>query len=393
MQENLEEVQNMREWSKEKMTERKRYAETILFGNPDKIPLQPGHPRESTLAAWHTQGLPKNMNYFDALLDILGIPNPPTPRKVSFWVNFKMIPQFEEKILEHKNGHYIVQDWMGAITEISDKYDYTYIRTAKDFVTRKWHKFPVETREDWEEMKKRYNPHDPERLPDNIDEICKKLQSRDYVVSIAFNGPFWQLREWLGFENLCIKFIDEPDFVHEMIEFWTDFVSRLLARFIHKVKPDMVQISEDMAFKAHSMISPAMTREFLMPSYKRWVKEIKASGCPIIDMDSDGYIGELIPIWIESGINCCVPVEVAAHNDIVEYRRIFGKSMAYRGGIDKRAIAQGGKEMENEVMRVVPPLLKDGGFIPGCDHGVPPDISWPNFVEYTRLLAKLTGWL
>jgi hypothetical protein len=24
---------------------------------------------------------------------------------------------------------------------------------------------------------------------------------------------------------------------------------------------------------------------------------------------------------------------------------------------------------------------------------VPPDISWPDFVEYTRLLAELTGWL
>jgi hypothetical protein len=42
---------------------------------------------------------------------------------------------------------------------------------------------------------------------------------------------------------------------------------------------------------------------------------------------------------------------------------------------------------------VIPPLLETGGFIPGCDHGVPPDISWPNFIEYTRLLAQLTGWL
>jgi hypothetical protein len=58
-----------------------------------------------------------------------------------------------------------------------------------------------------------------------------------------------------------------------------------------------------------------------------------------------------------------------------------------------RALARGGKNMEDEIMRVVPPLLKDGGFIPGCDHGVPPDISWQNFIEYTRLLAKLTGWL
>lgn len=67
--------------------------------------------------------------------------------------------------------------------------------------------------------------------------------------------------------------------------------------------------------------------------------------------------------------------------------------MAFQGGIDKRAIAKGGKEMKEEVMRVVPPLLKDGGFIPGCDHGVPHDISWPAFIEYSRLLAKLTGWI
>ncbi|HHV96869.1 MAG TPA: hypothetical protein GXX37_10430 [Clostridiaceae bacterium] len=67
--------------------------------------------------------------------------------------------------------------------------------------------------------------------------------------------------------------------------------------------------------------------------------------------------------------------------------------MAYRGGIDKRAIAKDGKEMENEVMRVVPPLLKGGGIIPGCDQGVSLDISWPNFIEYTRLLLKRTSWL
>jgi len=110
-------------------------------------------------------------------------------------------------------------------------------------------------------------------------------------------------------------------------------------------------------------------------------------------MDSDGYIAELIPIWIEAGINCCDPIEVAAGNDIVEYRKTFGKKMAFVGGIDKRALAKGGEIMEEEVMRVVPPLLKEGGFIPGCDHGVPSDISWKDFLDYSRLLAKLCGWL
>ncbi len=74
-------------------------------------------------------------------------------------------------------------------------------------------------------------------------------------------------------------------------------------------------------------------------------------------------MAELLPLWIEAGFNCCFPVEVAAGNDIVAYRRQYGRQMAYLGGIDKRAIAAGGATMCAEVLRVVPPLLEDGGLI------------------------------
>jgi len=376
------------------MNARERFREALLFGQPDKIPFHPGGPRESTLAAWRQQGLPEGVHFYDYLLEVLGIEKEETRPYVSLDVSFRMIPTFEEKVLEHKDGHYIVQDWMGAITEISDVYDYTYIRRAKDFVTRKWHRFPVQSREDWEsKIKWRYDPHDPERFPPDFEERCAALRERDYPVSVSFNGPFWQMREWVGMENLCLLMATAPDFVSEMAEFWTEFVSTTLGQILDKVELDNVHISEDMAYKAHPMIGPHMVRQFLMPSYVRWEHEIKASGCPLLDMDSDGNIELLIPLWIEAGINVCDPIEVAAGNDIVAYRERWGRQMAYRGGIDKRAIAAGGDVMRDEVMRMVPPLLKDGGFIPSCDHGVPPDISWPNFVEYSRLLAQLTGWL
>ncbi len=179
----------------------------------------------------------------------------------------------------------------------------------------------------------------------------------------------------------------------EMIAFWCDFVLQVTRRVLDRVVVDVFRISEDMAYKAHSMISPAMTRKFLQPTYDQWVALCREHGVPLIDMDSDGYIAELIPIWVESGINVCDPIEVAAHNNIVAYRRQFGRKMAYRGGIDKRAMAAGGNALRAEIQRVVPPLLKEGGFIPGCDHGVPSDVSWPNFVDYTRQLAELCGWL
>jgi hypothetical protein len=43
-------------------------------------------------------------------------------------------------------------------------------------------------------------------------------------------------------------------------------------------------------------------------------------------------------------------------------------------------------------MRRIEPVVRSGGYIPGCDHGVPADVSWPNFLEYCRLLAEMTGW-
>ncbi len=304
------------------MTERQRFLDTMLFRQPDRVPLQPGRPRESTLAAWHQQGLPQGIEWYDYLMEVLGIAYTPPKSPAELGVSFKMIPTFEEKVVEKGDGYLIVQDWMGSVVQISDQYDYTYLRTAKDFVTRKWLDAPVHNRSDWEEkMKWRYDVHDSDRYPADFDERCRRLQERETVLRIDVSGPFWQLREWCGFEGLCILMIDEPEFVEEMIDFWADFVLQTLEPILSRVTPDFVMVAEDMAYKVHSMISPKMVRRFLMPVWKEWVNALKAAGCEIVAVDSDGYISELMPLWIESGFNLTYPIEVAAGNEIAAFRR------------------------------------------------------------------------
>lgn len=367
------------------------YLETMTFGRPERIPLQPGGPRESTLAAWHKQGLAEGANWHSELWRLLEL----EPLAGGNWgvpVDARMIPQFEEEVLDHRDGHYIVRDWMGAVTEISDCFDYTYIRSAKDFVTRKWHRFPVQNRDDWEAMKERYKLDAPGRFVEDFEARCAAVDRSQLLVSTQINGPFWQMREWCGFEGLCELCIEQPEFVDEMAAFWKDFVLALLERITSLIPIDRLGISEDMAYKAHSMISPAMARRFLLPSWREWTELVMDRGGQVVDMDSDGFVGELIPLWIEAGINVCSPMEVAAHNDIVAFREQFGRKMGYVGGIDKRAIAKGGGIIDAELKRVIPPLLAQGGFLPSCDHGVPSDISWPNFVDYARKLAGLLGW-
>jgi uroporphyrinogen decarboxylase len=200
------------------------------------------------------------------------------------------------------------------------------------------------------------------------------------------------MREWMGFEGLCEAFYDNPEMVADMVRFWTDYVSRLMERAFKHVQPDCFHISEDMAYKSFSMISPAMTRQYLLPCYRQWGEIVRAHSIPLYGVDSDGFTGELIPIWIEAGLNLHDPIEVAAGNDLVQFRRLYGKKMAYRGGVDKRAMAKGGAVLKAEMERIAP-VAKSGGFVPSCDHGIPSDVSWDNFVDYVGQLARLTGWL
>ncbi len=372
------------------MTPRERFLETLLYGRPDRVPFAPGGPRESTLRRWRSEGLPEDANWLAYLHEQIGI-EPPEAGGPGVFIRHTMIPEFEEKVIEEKEDSLVVQDWKGNICEISKRFDVTYLRSARDFVTRKWIKCPVENREDWEQMKTRYDPEDPSRVPANLPELGKQLAERDHVVGAHVHGPFWQLREWFGFEGLCVAFLDDPELVRDMIRFWTDYTCVLLSKLTAHVKLDYFHISEDMAYKQHAMISPEMTREYLGPCYLAWRDIVRANNCPLYMVDSDGYVGELIPVWMEFGINVTDPMEVAAGNDVNEFQRLYGKGMAYRGGVDKRAMAKGGDAIRDELARVEP-AVRRGGYIPGCDHGIPNDVGWKQMLEYADGLARITGW-
>jgi uroporphyrinogen decarboxylase len=364
--------------------------ETLTFGSPDRIPFEPGGPRESTRRAWADQGL-EGEDWYRGVCEHLGV-RIPRSGWLGVGVSFRMIPQFEEKVLERRDGHLVVQDWKGNICEISEQFDLTYLRQAKDFVTRSWIRCPVEGPADWEAMKARYDIDAPGRFPEDFEKRCREFRDRSDALTIGFPGPFWQMREWCGFEGLCLMMIEQPALVDEMADFWRRFVSALLERILARVVPDRLFIGEDMAYKEKAMISPGMVRRWCMPSWSQWAAQATEAGCPLIELDSDGYVGELIPLWIESGINVNSPLEVAAGNDLPAWRQQYGRKMAYRQGVDKRAMAAGGDVLRAEMQRLEP-TVRAGGYIPGCDHGVPSNVAWPDFLDYCEQLARMTGWL
>ena len=375
------------------MTSRDRHLATMLFGAHDRIPLIPGNGRKSTRTRWYQEGLPQDCTNIPVEAYRQAGGNLDLGQSLQTLVlPERMMPIFEEKVLEVRADSQVVQDWKGNVCEIGKEFTIEHLRNPVDFVTRRWIKCPVESRADWEDMQARYKIDEPGRFTPKLFAEMEGLKNRTHYLKFDVSGPFWILREWLGFENMCMLFIENPEWVKEMVFFWQEYIAQILTRSLSYVIPDEFHLSEDMAYKAHPMIGPDMTREFLLPCYRRWGDIIRKAGVPVYGVDSDGCVVDLIPVWKEAGVNMVDPMEVAAHNDLNAIRKEHGRSMAYRGGIDKRAMAKGGQAIVDEIRRLEP-VIKGGGFIPSCDHGVPSDVSWPDYVRYTGLLAEVTGWL
>ena len=58
------------------------------------------------------------------------------------------------------------------------------------------------------------------------------------------------------------------------------------------------------------------------------------------------------------------------------------------GGIDKRVLATTKEEIDRYLDRILPAMRKRGGYIPTCDHGVPEEVSFENYVHFRKRVAE-----
>jgi len=182
---------------------------------------------------------------------------------------------------------------------------------------------------------------------------------------------------------------DEPKLVKDMNEFFLRFIMDYWDILIKDIKPDVVLIWEDMASKTGSMISREMFEEFLSRYYVRLIAFLTQHGIKNIHVDSDGFIEDLIPLWVRLGVTGIFPFERQAGNDMLRIRREFPK-LQIMGAVDKRVFMRERPLSDiDEDLLIIETLLTQGGCIPHADHHVPDDACWNNFRYYRTRLNDL----
>ena len=320
-------------------------------------------------------------------------------------IDLRPYPRFDVRVLEQKGDTKVWIDEMG-VTRVD------HVRPATPgFVTRTYLDFPVKNRDGFLEMTQRYNPLEPMRfLPqaaeapsddpatwrfDAADEsiYLNKLERYNAgpdPVMLVVRGLFWTLRDWCGFEQLCMMFYDRPGLVHEMMDFWTDFIEKLYRPVLPVAKVDLVMVNEDMAYKHQSMISLEMMREFLIPRYTRLIRFFKSMNVDVVTMDSDGHVSQILETFVPAGLDGIEPMEIAAGNDPAEYFGKYPRLIGW-GGIDKRELRFDKARVRAEVRKRFEVQRTWGRYLPCVDHGTPPDMPLRNFLYMVELIKGFSN--
>ena len=299
------------------------------------------------------------------------------------WCETAFSPMFEEKVLEDRGAHELVQDYAGRSV--------LYFKGRRNGFMPEYVDHPVKDWKTWEEnCLWRMDPDSPERmaameayLPDAV----KKAKQGMFVGQRVIGG-YMYLRSLMGPEELLYMFYDAPDLVHACMEQWLKLADTIIARHQQQVTFDELFIAEDICYNHGPLISPDMMREFLLPYYQQLLFNMRArqldKNRPLgFQVDTDGFCDPVIPLYRELGMTHMSPFEVASNCDVVRTGKEY-PDLRLSGGVDKRVLAAGQDAIDRMVDTIFPVMQARGGYMPTCDHGVPEEVPLKDYLHFRK---------
>ncbi len=352
------------------MTTQERLVHVFSGRHSGRIPNVEFGYWEETITRWHNEGLPSYCTSDAAVERYLGLEG------VSIFSEFParngLFPAFEREVIQESGERQLIRDEEGNLCEV----------IAGHSSIPRYIRYGLRTREDWKKLKvERLDPDTSGRVDSPSAAISASRTSGTPVFFNAGSLYGW-LRNWMGLEGLSIALMTDRDWVEEMMDHLTGLTLTLIERTSTVLSCDLAWWWEDMCYNRGPLISPHLFHELMVPRYLRITRALRDHGIEINVVDCDGRIHELVPGWLEAGINCMFPLE-AAHTDLFRLREEFGQSILLMGGVNKLALIADKESIDREIERLVP-LTLQGRYIPCVDHRVPPDVSFENYHYYLQ---------
>ena len=360
------------------MTHRERILAALNHRQPDRVPLDLGATRSTSIV----------VQAYERLNRHLGSTEP--PRIFSKWLNIAhpsqaMLQRFD--IDTRSVGQGPPDNWQDIVFadgSYQDEWGVVRSRPAGCLyydLTRS--PFAGEAsvadldRHPWPD------PHDPGRCRGLKEEARRLRQETDYAIALNMPGGVVTQAQFLrGFEDWFADLIADPTFYHALLERITDLWIEMAKDEFDAAGDcaDFCFFGDDVAFQDGPMMSMELYRKMVKPYHARVFSYLKSRSSAKILYHTCGSVAHLIPDLIELGVDALNPIQVSAKGmDTKTLKREFGKDICFWGGIDTQRVLPFGsvRDVQVEVRRRVEDLGPDGYCVCAV-HNLQADVSPEN---------------
>ena len=207
-------------------------------------------------------------------------------------------------------------------------------------------------------------------------------RTEQYCTVFVAPGLFEHVHYLMSMEEALMAFYEEPEAMHELIEYLTDWEIELAKEFITHIKPDALFHHDDWGSQINSFLSPSMFEEFFLEPYKRIYGFYKENGVELVVHHSDSYAANLVPYMIDMGID--IWQGVMKTNNIPELIKKYGEKITFMGGLHSGEIDFPGWTQDIIAEEVEKACTEYGKlyYIPGSSQGLAIS-SFPGVYEAT----------
>ncbi|MDP6734296.1 MAG: uroporphyrinogen decarboxylase family protein [Gammaproteobacteria bacterium] len=229
-------------------------------------------------------------------------------------------------------------------------------------------------------------PDDPSRIRGLRDRIEHVRTQTDYAVVLNLpNSTFALTQRVRGFVETLEDLLLNKAFIEALHERVTDVICGIATLALDEVGDliDGVSFGDDMGTQSQSYMGIDLYKELVKPHHVRFVDVLHKHTDAKVIIHSDGSVRELLPDFIDCGIDVINPVQVSATGmEPGQLNREFGKYLSFWGGIDTQHVLPWGDE--NDVMGAVTGRRKDlgkgGGYVQASVHNIQSEVPPENVV-------------
>jgi uroporphyrinogen decarboxylase len=173
-------------------------------------------------------------------------------------------------------------------------------------------------------------------------------------------GPWGLAVEVRGLETLLTDLVDRPSFVHELMQWATDWITAHIAA-LAPYHPPSICLNETWVGIG---LSPRVYRNFVQPYDRRCIAAAKAAGAFAVYHDCGrgmAILGDLMDIGPD-GLETLTPASQHGDFDLTNVKQRVGDRCCLIGGFDNRAFALDAAAVEQEAARCLAAAGR-GGYI------------------------------